>query len=561
MSEKKSTEVRLSQVILFAGPATSLAVSPVTNYDPISVVKLVALCTIAFAGAGLLLSSPKNLNKIDKPLRMISGFFALFLFSSLAFSGAPINQQIFGAFGRSTGLLAYLSLLLLLIIASSLQDSRVYARVPKVLIGTTVPMLIYCFIQIAGLDPVKWSEFKAFGTLGNVNFLSAFLGLSATTGFVISLSKKLEKLWRFIALICSITSIPVILSTGSIQGFVILIAGLSFAFAALLIFYKRKFLLLLHLLINALGFFLVVNGLSNHGPLARFLFQPSVVFRGDYMHAGWEMTLARPFFGVGLDSYGDWYRELRGEISTLRTGPDRISNSAHNIFLDISSNGGFPLLIAYLGILAFAFYSAWKYLRMSTQIDYAFLALFSSWFAYQVQALVSINQLGVGVWGWLFTGVLIGYGKLTTQADPEVLVVRNRSHKRRKSGDNVLSAKSMLSMFLGGTLGFSLAFIPWKSDSAYKSALESRAIENMMKSVDSLGSSSFHSELVISAAMSINAVEQAKVTSLRLVEKYPRTFFGWKVIELLPNVTEQERLNAREKLRRLDPFNPQYTKS
>jgi len=560
MLEKKSTEVRLAQVVLFAGPAISLIVSPATNYDPISVVKLIALCTIAFAGAGLMLTSPKYLNKIDKPLRWISGLFVLFLFSSLVFSGAPINQQIFGAFGRNTGLLAYLSLLSLLIIASSIQDARVYARVPKALIGTTVPMLIYCFIQIAGLDPVSWSEFKAFGTLGNVNFLSAFLGLSATTGFVISLSKKLEKSWRIVALLCSITAIPVILSTGSIQGFVILIAGLSFALAASLTFHKRKILLLLHLLINALGFFLVVNGLSNHGPLARFLFQPSVVFRGDYMHAGWEMTLARPFFGVGLDSYGDWYRELRGEISTLRTGPERISNSAHNIFLDISSNGGFPLLLAYVGLLAFAFYSAAKYLRVSTQIDFAFLALFSSWFAYQVQALVSINQLGVGVWGWLFTGALIGYGKLIPQTDPEDLVDRKQSRKRRKSGNNLLSARSMLSMTLGGAIGFSLAFIPWKADSAYKSALESRAIENMMKSVDSPGSTSFHSELVVSAAMSINAVEQAKVTSFRLVEKYPRSFFGWKVIELLPNVTEQERSNAREKLRQLDPFNPQYVK-
>lgn len=557
-----SVQGRSAKLLLLTAALVTLAVSPTTNYDPISVVKLLVLSTCAFTLFSLWLSQgSKVLSELGKSEKLFVGGFIFAMFSTLIFSGAPIAQQIFGSFGRNTGFLAYFSLLVVLVITSSLRNRDFYQGIPKFLIGVTIPMLAYCGIQIAGLDPIKWSEFATFGTLGNINFLSAFLGLSAVTGFILSFSSNLEKNWRITAIATSIISVPVILSTGSIQGFVILVAGVTFALGLVLLKY-RKFLLLLPFSALVLsGIALTIQGLTNKGILAKFLYQPSVVFRGDYMHAGWRMTLDHPLFGVGLDSYGDWYRQARGEISTLRTGPERISNSAHNIFLDISSNGGLPLLSFYLALLGLALISSIKYLRNLKDIDFNFLALLSAWFAYQIQAAVSINQLGVGVWGWLFTGALIGYGKIDSSLpDMAPTIGKGRSAKRRRT-QNQIPAKAAVSMIAGSAIGFSLAFIPWNADVKYKSALQKRVIVEMMKSVDSLGSTSFHSELVISAAMSINAFDQAKETSFRLVAKKPRNFFGWKVISLLPNVTEVERATALAKLRVLDPYNPDIPKS
>jgi len=557
-----SVQGRSEKLLLLTAALVTLAVSPTTNYDPISVVKLLVLSSCAFALFFLWLSQGSSaLKALSKAEKIFAGGFLCAMSSTIMFSGAPITQQVFGSFGRNTGFLAYFSLLVILMVTSGLRSRDFYETIPKFMIGVTIPMLAYCGIQIAGLDPVKWSEFATFGTLGNINFLSAFLGLSSVIGFILGLSRNLEKSWRITALTTSIISVPVILSTGSIQGFVILLAGITFAIGLGLLKY-RKYLLLLPFSLSVLaGVFLTIQGLSNKGILARFLYQPSVVFRGDYMHAGWQMTLEHPLFGVGLDSYGDWYRQERGEISTLRTGPERISNSAHNIFLDISSNGGLPLLFFYLALLGLALFSSMRYLRNREKIDFNFLALLSAWFAYQIQATVSINQLGVGVWGWLFNGALIGYGKINT-SPPDVASVigKGKSAKKRKV-QNQIPAKAAVSMIAGSAIGFSLAFIPWNADVKYKSALQKRVIVEMMKSVDSLGSTSFHSELVISAAMSINAFDQAKETSFRLVAKKPRNFFGWKVISLLPNVTEVERATALAKLRVLDPYNPDIPKS
>jgi len=123
------------------------------------------------------------------------------------------------------------------------------------------------------------------------------------------------------------------------------------------------------------------------------------------MHAGWQMTLDHPLFGVGLDSYGDWYRQARGEITTLRGSADRNSNAAHSVFLDISSNGGVPLLIAYLfilGVIAVSAFRAWK--KLGKNYDVVFTCLTSTWAAFHFQALISINQIGVAVWGWTIGG-------------------------------------------------------------------------------------------------------------------------------------------------------------
>ena len=120
------------------------------------------------------------------------------------------------------------------------------------------------------------------------------------------------------------------------------------------------------------------------------------------------MTLDHPFFGVGLDSYGDWYRSSRGLISTLRSGPERTANTAHNIFLDISSNGGLPLAISYFAIIIYAFLSGIRVLRQNSNFNPVFVSIFSSWFGYLIFSAISINQIGVGIWGWILTGCVIG---------------------------------------------------------------------------------------------------------------------------------------------------------
>jgi len=547
-----------SQSLLIVGPLASLAVSPSTNYDPINLIKLLFISSIAFFNLGLFLTNLSWFTRsVSKEIRILSTLFTLFLCSTLIFSGAPLSQQIWGSFGRNTGFLTYVSLLLILIATSVILDIKFYKSLVNILILTSIPMTVYCLIQVANLDPIGWSEKHPFGTLGNINFSSAFFGLSSISALSLFLDSTISRLKRIGLIFLVIVDQLIILSTGSIQGFMIFVAGSGIALFILILKNKKlKILRLPYLIITFISTFLVIDGLSNRGPLSRFLFAPSIVFRTDYWHAGWAMTLSHPFFGVGLDSYGDWYRKARGEISTLRTGPDRISNTAHNIFLDISSNGGFPLIICYILLNLIALYSAIKILKRNSNFSPYFVAIFSTWCGYVIQALISINQVGVGIWGWIFTGAIIGYERISNEIGNSNTTFKQK--KREKRFSSTLTPLSGVGAFFGFAAGFFLAFIPFFADMKYKSAISSRYMDKIISSTRLPGSSAFHSELALDTAIKNNLTQQAREISDYLISEYPRDFMGWKARWVLNTSTTQEKEEAKLKLRELDPYNPEF---
>jgi O-antigen ligase len=505
-----------------------------------------------------MLSNPKLIFDSDKFLRITLLLFVTFLLTSFLFSGAPMPQQFWGMFGRNTGLLAYLSLAIILYATAIIQDIGFYSRLVGALISTGIPMTLYCLVQISGNDPIGWSSFQTFGTLGNVNFLSAFLGLVcvAMLPYFFFRGSTVAKKVGILSLL--LIDIYIIQITESIQGVFVFAVG-----AVVVVFLRLKSSKLMNLKQSLFSMLVIVvaipsvAGLANTGPLAPYLFQNSIVLRTDYWHAGFEMTLNKPIFGVGLDSYGDWYRQARGEISTLRGSPDRTANTAHNIFLDLSSNGGMFLLLAYLVLLGLALRASFKlYKRTEGLFDPVFAALFAAWMGYQIQALVSINQLGVGVWGWILTGALIGYEKVQDSSrgvsKPEI----NKKVVKKK----LLPAYSAVMGIAGLCFGFLLAWFPLNADSRYFSASKSADWLQLVESVDAKGSTAWHLARTADTAFQSQAFDNALQQANKLVERYPRDTFGWRVILYAPNSSIEQKSEAKTRLHELDPFNPEFSK-
>ena len=551
--------VRLAQLIAWVGPLTTLIVTPWISFDPISLPKFVVVTSLGFASFAILLANKASIFKtLERNIQALFFLFLLFATSTLLFSGAPLEQQFWGVFGRNTGLLAYLSLIFVLVSAAAIRNYNAYRRVLYSLTLTAIAMTAYCLVQIFGADPIKWSYYDTFGTLGNINFLSAFLGLSSIVAINLLFDHSLTAKVRVLLALKALLDIGIVLSTGSIQGVMIFIFGVVISGFVYTI--KRKFKFwkfTFGILVVGVGMFTVftILGLGNSGPLAKFLFQPSVVFRGDYWHAGAELTGRFPILGAGFDSYGDYYREVRGELSTLRTGPDRISNTAHNIYLDIASSGGMPLILIYLLLMLLVVKKTLMILRSSIGFDPIHSALFSAWGAYQIQSLVSINQLGVGIWGFIFSGCLLGY--------PNVIESRNSREKfliAKKSSGKLLSAEdSMLTMGAFG-IGLMLALPPLWADVNFRTARNSGSAQELVKASSSIGSTLFHKEVVLDLVA--QSGDEGRVVALDfaqdIVKKYPRSFYSWTVLYGLPNADEAIRATALTRLRELDPFNPNY---
>ena len=97
------------------------------------------------------------------------------------FSQRTLSQNIYGNFARNTGLITFLSLIIIMICASLYVTDTFIKSFLKISSLTIFVVLVIGFIQFFGLyEPLKAFNYKdgVFATLGNPNFYSAILGLN-----------------------------------------------------------------------------------------------------------------------------------------------------------------------------------------------------------------------------------------------------------------------------------------------------------------------------------------------------------------------------------------------
>jgi hypothetical protein len=305
--------------------------------------------------------------------------------------------------------------------------------------------------------------------------------------------------------------------------------------------------------LSVIGFFLVLFGTLNKGPLASLLYKDSVTYRGDYWRAGWNMTVNHPIFGVGMDTYGDWYRRSRTLAATLRRGPDTTSNAAHNVFLDISSYGGFPLLIIYLALMALVAVSAVKVLKRQTSFNPTFAGLVGGWVAFQAQSIISINQIGLAIWGWVLSGAIIGYEINTRNSQLNPVI-----SKKGKTGDKAVqsSAGSVIAMFIAFVLGLLVGMPPYVASAKYKSALES-GNPTVIQSAAYLWPVDYSRMIQVAGTLNENKLEaQGLEVALDAVKRFPDNYSVWATLDSMKSATPEHKAQAQKEMKRLDPLNP-----
>ena len=153
-------------------------------------------------------------------------------------------------------------------------------------------------------------------------------------------------------------------------------------------------------------------GMLNQGPLKGFFYKASVTYRGDYWRAGVRMFKDHPWFGVGLDRYGAYFRQYRDAAQALRRGPDIVSNAAHDVPIQLAATGGIFVLIAFLAITGFIAWRGVVALRNTAGVTQIVVAtFFGAWVTYEAQSLISIDNVGIAIWGWLLGGIVVALSK------------------------------------------------------------------------------------------------------------------------------------------------------
>jgi hypothetical protein len=256
------------------------------------------------------------------------------------------------------------------------------------------------------------------------------------------------------------------------------------------------------------------------------------------------MGIDNPISGLGFDSYGYYYRQYRDQLAITERGAEIFSNSAHNVFLDILTNGGFPLLIIYVFLLALILKSAVTGIRNSTEYNPFFTASVASWIAYQVQSLISINQIGIAVWGWVLGGAIIGFEKNMISVDLSTQASR-RSNK----------LKSYPIVIVAISIG-ALASVPiYVADADFKRAIDSKKIEVVLETAYKWPQSPERMFRVAQIFRKNDLLDLSAQVAKDSVKKFPMDFRNWELLSTLSNLSEIERENALRKIRELDPNN------
>ena len=551
--ESKADQRYLGFYVLGSSIAVCLFISPGNSIDPVSLPKLFLLSILGFLAGGFAFAQTDFFkDRKSRPFLVLISLFLLQLLLVFAFDNRDFAFKFYGTSSRNTGTHAYMALALLMTAATVSASRRVLQRYSISLVVVGSVLSLYGILQSRGVDFYEFNNAYAtnvFGTFGNPNFQSAFMGITGTvalTWVCFSRTNVFIRLGLFVFVGLALYNI----SLSSEQGYLTLLAGLTSAVIIFLLSKKQRILGYSVLGFGGMAGLLVFVGIFNKGPLAEVIYKSSLQARSFYWEAAVKMMVDHPIFGVGMDGFGDWYRRSRTqEIADFNVG--LTADTAHNIPLDIGSGGGIALLLIYLGLIGLALISIARILKRTTSFDLVFTSVAAAWFAYQAQSLISINQLGIGVWGWSLTGLLIGYELQTRSPEKD----SQSKAQRRVIKKQQISALAVVTSFIFGGLGLAAAIPPYSAAGKFYKALQSGDAE-VIQPAAYLQPNDRARYLYVARIMIDNKLDDRaiKVLSDALLI-YPDSFDLWQTWSNVPIATPNQIERAKSEMRRLDPYN------
>ena len=323
------------------------------------------------------------------------------------------KPEIFwGVFSRANGTVTMVAFILLAIIAFQVSNEEFLVKISKLAQVILTLEIIYGIMQFIGKDPVDWINpySPIILTVGNPNFAASLLSVLSILNLGNITPPYRFSLNNFATSSLSLIGVFLSYLTSSIQGVVgIGAAIIIFLTLATLKFFKKlatKFVVLGTLLVISSP---VLAGLLNYGPLADRIYQYTLAVRAQYWQVGLEIMKSYPVFGVGPDQYGDYFLRYRKPEFVEQYGFFLFTNNAHNSVIQWGSTVGVLASLILIVLFCLTILRITNALLASEKLNFKLTIIFVAWFIYTLQSLISIEQIGIAIWGWLLLGTLLGY--------------------------------------------------------------------------------------------------------------------------------------------------------
>ena len=553
----KSVEKTISLFLFIGIPFATVFLMTGPVSDPVNVTKLFAAGAVGVGVFAIaIVYGTGEMWRTSKLLIISTVLFLLAAVNSMIASESPLTQSIYGVFGRQTGFVAYLVLVMIALSAMLLRTQKSFQRIVWALLIAGAINIVYAAWALAFGDFIGWNNpyGNILGLFGNPNFIGAFLGMFITGSIAFAFSDHFSWKYRIAFIILGLIALYEIKESNAIQGLVVTAAGLAMTGFYLVRAKTKGFIATaIYLVLVAIAGAFALAGALQKGPLAEVIYKRSVSLRGTYWETGINMGLDRPFTGVGMDSYGNWFRSFRPDRALIDTpGVGTITNAAHNVVIDVFAYGGFPMLISYLAILSIGVWAILKVTLRNRAYDGTFVALATTWLAYELQSIISINQIGLAVWGWVLVGALVAYEYSTREVAVDQV-------KAKGSKEKELIFSPQLVGGIGLVVGALIAVPPLSADMKWKSALTS---QNAAQVEEALVPSYLAPRDSARMAQAVILFENNKLPDLAYkyalegVAFSPNYFDAWRVLYASTKATQADKDLALANMKRLDPKNP-----
>jgi O-antigen ligase len=445
-SDQKSIPTSSIVNIILIGSSLVTLIFWTSFSDPFGPIKLIIVITISLWALGHLILDSRKLLK-NRELKFLLILISMFVFSQFISTLNSSVKQIawLGEYQRNNGFLFYFALCIIFIATAFYFKESDLVRFSSISFILGLLISAYGLFQINGIDFVKWNNpYNAIiSTVGNPNFAGAILATMGvlSLGFAFVYQKNKIRCITFLLLLLVI-SFTTYLSEAR-QGLIGLIIGTSFIIGVFIYGKSRIIGRIYFVGISVLGIFAIL-GMLQMGPLSQILYKGSVTVRGYYWRAGIEMFLSRPWFGIGTDYYGGYFKQFRDVGYPLNYGFEITSTNSHNVFIQIFATSGIFSGVTYLILVFYIFWRGLKGLRRLSVDKRAQLStIFGAWLTLQSISVISIDSPGVSIWSWVLAGMIIAQS-----SSPKVSESLNQNNYYPKSFSKSSASQILLSCIL-----------------------------------------------------------------------------------------------------------------
>jgi hypothetical protein len=274
-----------------------------------------------------------------------------------------------------------------------------------------------------------------------------------------------------------------------------------------------------------------------------------------YWRAAWNLILENPFFGKGFDSFGDWYWTYRDQLAVDR-GPGLFTDSTHSLILELGVFAGLPLLILYLLLQGLALRSAIKIVTSNGDVQLKVIVL--AWIGFNLQSAINPSSLALVTLGFVLTGVVYGAARNLEGDSIAKKLQRPPKNRATRKGLGVRVMVSTLAVSIAGG-GIYIATVPIVKDARFRDAFEQGDGRRMIE-VSRQWPFNYQLSRQTAITLKANSYDNLAIGIVRdLVRENPYNIQGWRML-FEYSTTASERSRALNKMREIDPLNPEFAK-